>query len=558
MTRDALAQFAGSNAERFEILAVSMATSILSLALPLALIQVYDRILPNEGIGTAWLLFGGVLTALVLEAMLKIGRAYMMGSIAARFEHAAGRAVFDRLLDCDIGAFEKCGQGEHLERFNALAQVRDFYAGSGVVTWLDLLFSAIFLLVMYYLAGLLVLVPLGIVVACVCMLILTGWTIRAQIRRQQRVDDAHTDFLLSVLGGLHTVKGLAMEKLLARRYESIQEERVGTARELEVSTSAVTDMTAFFGQVAVVGIAGVGALMVIDGELTVGTLAACTLLSGRAFQPLQAAIAYWSKTQTINAARDRLRETFNLPLSTDAMAREDVSDEQPSGALSLRGIGLQFSPDSPFVFRGVDLELQPGEIVAITGPNGHGKSALLSVMAGMQSPTEGEVLLDGKPLADWNRHSLEQSIAYVPQHDALFSGTILDNITAFRSELSDRAQEIAELLGFAAQVRALPHGFGTQVGAGAAERVPGGLAQRIILARSMMDEPRLLLLDAAYTAMDYEGDKAVETLLTHLKGHSTIVLVTHRPSFMWLADRVHDLSDGVFETSGLHVNSLRS
>jgi ATP-binding cassette, subfamily C, bacterial LapB len=401
-------------------------------------------------------------------------------------------------------------------------------------------------------------VPLGIVCACIVMLVLCGWTIRRQIRAQLRVDDAHTDFLLSVLGGLHTVKGLAMEKLLTRRYENIQEQRVGSARDLELSATAVTDMTAFFGQIAVVGIASIGALMVIDGELTVGALAACTLLSGRAFQPLQAAIAYWSKSQSVNAARERLRQTFDLPLRADAQAGNDGPDELPSGAVTLKDVGLRFGADGDFVFRHVDLELAPGEMVAITGPNGHGKSSLLSLIAGMQSPTEGELLLDGKPLSAWNRQTLEKAIAYVPQHDALFSGTILDNITAFRPELTDRAQEIADLLGFAAHVRALPHGFGTQVGAGAGERVPGGLAQRIILARSMVDDPKVLLLDAAYTAMDYEGDKAMKTLLQHLKGRSTIVLVTHRPSFMWLADRVHDLSDGVFETSGLHVKSLKS
>lgn len=288
--------------------------------------------------------------------------------------------------------------------------------------------------------------------------------------------------------------------------------------------------------------AAYGSSLVLDHRLTVGGLAACTMLAGRSLSPVQKALGIWTRFQTIRLARARLNEIFELPLEASA----GLPRLPPiGGAVRMDNVHFRFNDKSPEIMKGLSVEIAAGECVAIGGGNGSGKSTLLALMIGAVRPTEGRVLLDGYDLAQVDPASVKSQVAYLPQAGTLFQGTILENVTMFRPELTDRAYEAAAMLGLDDVVKTMAQGYDTKVGDGAFDALPRGIKQRIAVARALVCQPRVVLFDEANTGVDGVGDQYLKTCLEGLKGKCTMVLVTHRPSLVKLADRVFDFKDGV-------------
>ncbi|MCH9670779.1 MAG: ATP-binding cassette domain-containing protein, partial [Gammaproteobacteria bacterium] len=456
-----------------------------------------------------------------------------------------------------IGAFERTSTSTHLERLNAVSAVREFYSGQSLISVLDIGFATLYLATIYFIGGDIVAVPLVVIAMLLVLVLLLGKDLRTALADQAADEDQHNNFMIRVLSGVRTFKALASEALLLRRYDRLQDRRARSALNSERRTAALSEISAFLTQGAVVATVCVGSLRVIDGALTVGGLAACTLLVGRSIQPLQAALGFWTKFQNVSLSRERIAELFALPPSAESMAREGQGAGVMLGALTVRNLSYRYDDEQPWIFRDVNLQVAPGEIIAIAGPNGAGKTTLLSIIRGLLTPTQGEVLLDGTGIGDFSADQWRDGVAVLPQREALFHGTILENITMFESELEPAALNAAHTLGFAAEVHALPEGFRTVLGEDAGLRISRGLAQRITIARALVRRPKLLLFDDANTAVDIASDDFLKDVLGRLKGVCTVLIVSHRPSILWLADRVHDLRDGGFEEQGLAVEELR-
>lgn len=525
-----------------ELVLASLFLNVLTLALPVALLQVYDRIIPNQSQGTLQLLVLGVGVALLFEAVLRMGRSHVTGWVGARFEHRAGCGAMARLLGTSIGAFEREGSGAHLERLNALGTVKDFYAGQAILTLLDLPFAAIFLFLIWFIAQELVIIPAGLLGLFLLSALGVGRQLRNALKKRMTADDRRFNFIIEVLSGIHTVKSMGMEAQMLRRYERLQE---GCAESdfhvAQISASALS-LANFFSQVTMAAVAAYGSTLVLDQRLTIGGLAACTMLAGRSLSPVQKALGIWTRFQTIRLARARLNEIFHLPLEAPPglpkLPRID-------GRVQMEDVHFRFSEKTPEILNGLSVDIAPGECVAIGGGNGSGKSTLLALMLGALRPTAGRVLLDGHDLTGVDPASVKAKVAYLPQQGTLFQGTILENITMFRPEYTELAYEAAGRLGLDDVVKTMALGYDTKVGDGAFDALPRGIKQRIAVARALVDQPRVVLFDEANTGVDGVGDQYLKTCLEGLKGQCTLVLVTHRPSLVKLADRVFDFADGV-------------
>jgi ATP-binding cassette subfamily C protein LapB len=275
--------------------------------------------------------------------------------------------------------------------------------------------------------------------------------------------------------------------------------------------------------------------------MTTGGLAACSLLAGRALQPLQRAIGIWNRFQTFALARDRLREMFELEVE----AQSGMPPLPPvKGRLELRNISFRYGEKMPWILKDVSVTIEAGECIAIVGGNGSGKTTLLALMQGTLAPTVGRVLVDGNDLQAHDPHTVRTQIAYLPQHGMLFQGTILQNITMYRNELDLAAMDTADALGLDEVVATMAQGYDTPVGDSAYDSLPRGIRQRIAIARALVNDPKVVLFDEANTAVDGAGDKLLTGALEHMKGRNSMVLVTHRPSMIRMADRVFDLSNG--------------
>jgi ATP-binding cassette subfamily C protein LapB len=536
-----ISRLSSLKANLFDLALSSIFLNVLGLALPMSLLQVYDRILPNKSTGTMVLLMGGVLGALILESILNFGRSWVTGWVGAKFEHKAGCSALDRLVMAGIDVFEKEGSGAHLERMNSLATVRDFYAGQAMLTLLDLPFAILYLGMVAMMGGVLVVVPIVLLVAFAISAVHVGTRLRDAIQKRMIADDRRFNFIIEVLGGIHSVKAFAMEAQMVRRYERLQEGCAEGYYTVALKSASALGVSSFFSQATMIAIAAFGSLVVINGDMTTGGLAACSMLAGRAMSPLQKALSVWTRFQTFILARERLQKLFVLP----AEAAANLPKIPPvKGRLEMRDVSFRYGDKGPMIIENASIDIGEGECIAIAGGNGSGKTTLLTLMQGALRPTTGQVLVDGVDVTEYEPQSVRDQIAYLPQSGVLFQGTIVQNITMFRPALDDVAVETAALLGLDEVVATMALGFDTPVGDGAYDSLPRGIKQRIAIARALVNNPRIVLFDEANTAVDSAGDNFLRVWLERAKGKRTLVLVTPRPSLVKLADRVFDLDHG--------------
>ncbi|MBF0095301.1 MAG: ATP-binding cassette domain-containing protein, partial [Alphaproteobacteria bacterium] len=524
-----------------ELMVASTVSTLLSLALPLALLQIYDRIIPHRSASTLALLMGGVVSALVLDGLIRTGRGYITGWLGASFEHRLNCTAFRHLLRANIDSYEREGGSVYLERMRAIGQMRDFYSGQALLSLFDLPFVFLYMGIIALLGGWLVLVPVVVLTLFAVLALHNGGKLGAFVRGHIEFEERRFSFISQTLSGIHTVKTMAMEAMMLRRYELLQDTNVHKTMEGSKYSITAVNLGAFFAQISTAVVVAAGAVFVIRGHMTPGALAACITLTGRSMQPLNAALAVWVRFQEVIVAKQQLDKLFATPASVNA----DAPFLPPiEGALKLEGVSLRFSPTAEPLFENLSISVEQGECVAILGDNGSGKSSLLSMMAGMLEPTAGRVMVDGHDLSRYASVSLPRQIGYLPQRGLLFEGTILENITMFDPEMEDEGLAVAKAIGMDTAVAGMRNGYNTRVGNSATDAIPGGVKQRISIARALLHKPRIILFDEANIALDSVGDDLVRAYLETLKGQCTMVLVTHRPSLLKLAGRRFTLSGG--------------
>ncbi|PHK96079.1 ABC transporter ATP-binding protein [Pseudoroseomonas rhizosphaerae] len=539
--RSVLGRFGGAF-----LLPVTLATlllTLLALALPAMLLQIYDRVLPNAALGTLAVLAVAVASAILLEALVRHARARILARIAAAAEARAHRQAMQRLLHAPLAALEAHGNGYYAERLSAIGTLREAWSGPALQAMLDLPFALLYLLGMWYLAGPLVLVPLALLALAGLLAALTGRRVRRAAQALALAEERRFNFLFDTLHGIQAMKILGAEPLLERRYERLQGGSAQLRRSLGEAVAAGQEGGLLLAQIATIGVAALGCRMVLEGQLTVGGLSACTMLAGRTMQPLLGGIALWSRLQSLAESRRRVAEIAALPQERHA---ERPPLRVPAGQLSLEDIRFRCAGQGGWLFGGLSLEARPGEIIGIVGANGTGRSTLLRLMAGELRPDQGRVRIDGQDLAGVDVWPARRLVALVPPDPALVRGTLLQNLTLHEPHQEAAALRLAAELGLDHVASTLPGGWHTPVGI-AATPLPRGAAQRIGVVRALIGQPRILLLDDITAQLDSEGDARLARLLSALRGNVTVVMMTHRRSTLSIAERVLTLRGGLLE-----------
>ena len=517
----------------------SVAINVLALALPFLMLQVFDRVLPNRAIDTLALLLLGTIAAVVAEALLRAMRAFVMVWSAARFEHAAMSEAFSRMLSTPA---ERIESGGYVDRFKAIIALKEHCSGQTFLQILDLPFTLIYLGVVALIGGWMVLIPLLGVVLFAALSWHFGDRHGALFRDRGAADRRRSNFLVETLGGIHTVKAMAMEAFMLRRYERLQEACANLTRRLAEAMDIASGVGGLFSPLMTVLVVATGAYMVIGGQLTNGELAACTLLVLRSLGPLQRAGSLWIAQQRVGTLYEEIVPLFAYPaLDARPAARPD---QEARGRIELVEASYRIPRMVNDVIDRISLTLEPGECLVIKGVNGSGRSTLLRLIGGLAKPDSGGALLDGRPMAELDPAFVRSTIAYVPENAQLFQGTILENITGFDASRIDQALAVARALGLDKFVARLPRGWDSSAGDSATDAMPAGHRQRIAMVRALARGAKVVLFDAANISMDSEGDAALRKYIEAEKGKTTFVIVTHRPSLQKLADRVLVLENG--------------
>jgi len=525
----------------------SLFINILSIAFPLMLLQIYDRIIPNTAIYTLLILTLAVSSAIILEGVLRYLRAWITAWIDARLEHTLGFKTFSNILNSQINNYELMGTGVYLEHLNSIHTLKDFYSSQVITSVLDIPFIFVFLFLIFYIAGWLGFIPIIILIALTSSAFLVSQHLSRALESKRHADDKRINFIISALSGIHYIKSMALEMQMLRRYERIQDNMARNDYQLGLNNSMASLLTTNTTQASTAFILIFGSIMVIHGNLTIGGLAACVLLTNRILLPATRAISVWARLQSVKLALKRIDEVAHLP--------QEKGNELPKiptikGNLSLEDISFRYNPDSPFIFTKLNLLIKAGEIIGINSKNLTGKSSLLWLMMGILQPASGRVLIDGQDISLFNQESIRKQIAYIPQQGVLFNGTILENITLFRPILNKQAKKISELLALSNDIHQLPKGYETLVGKTATETLSVGLKQRICIARALLTEPRIILFDEANAAIDMRSDTILKSVLSQYRGQCTWVLVSHRPSLLKLSDYIYALDHGQLKIAG--------
>jgi len=523
------------------LLSASLALNALALALPLMTMQIYDRVLSNRATDTLLVLAVGVLVAASAEFILRICRSMVVGLNGAAFEHEAATLALDKTIKTEPRQLKEMTSTVLAQDIGAAARLKDYYGGQMMVTLLvDTPFTLLFLGLEVWLAGWLAVVPALILSLFLFISWKQGLKMRCLMNKREEEDHARYGFVTQSLHVVHTVKALCLEALMARRFEEVQRESGQTNYDLACMHGKAGSLSYGFSQFMTVAVVCFGAPLVIKGQMTVGTLIACVLLSGQIMQPLQRGLAMWVRFQDIAIARDRLKALLAMP-GRDFLDVHDLHANH--GSLKIDNVRFAYKQGQP-VLDAASLEILPGDTVAITGGSGSGKTTLIELMAGIYAPDKGRIMLSGMDVSRIPIAERPHYIAYLPMTGMILRGSIMDNITGFNPLVRLQARRVADQLGIEEAVSLLPSGYDTPLEGNATDVVPPGLKQRIAIARALLHKPRLILFDNADHGMDHESYSLIFSLLAKLKGKATLVLVSDDRNIISLADNIYDLRHG--------------
>jgi ATP-binding cassette subfamily C protein LapB len=528
---------------RTELIAASSAINILSLALPITILQVYDRVIPNQSIQTLAIFVFALAVILILDSVLSIGRAYISNWTAARVQHKMACDAVSHIFKSDMRAFDASAAGVHVQRLRAIDSVKSHFAGQSLLLLVDLPFALLFFGLIGLIAGPLAIVPILMMILLAMTAKTAGRKVSAALELRKQTDDRRYNFIFEVLKTIHTIKGLGMEAMMIRRYERLQASSAEASYLFADANTWSRNTGQVFSQLTAIAVGAYGCTMVMDGTLSIGALAACTLLAGRSAQPMMRAVATWTQYQNAKVTRNQVDDLMQLPLESKP---EAPALHRIAGNVVLKDIKFSYTDQEHPLFQNVNLHINAGETISIGGPNGSGKSTLLGLIMGLHVPTAGQVLMDGQNIWEHDAVSLRSQVVYLPQQPVLFQGSLMENLTMFRGDAYiDDALIMADQLGLHEAVGRMPRGYETRVEHAANDGLPGGVRQRIALIRALtlVEDPKLILFDEANTFLDQESDARLLEMLSQYRGKCAMVIVSHRPSYLGLADTSYVIRD---------------
>ncbi len=525
--------------KKSELMTATLAINLLSLALPVMVLQVYDRILVNRSDGTLVVLAVGVCLAIFFEAILRIARAYTTGWTGTVYEYTLAANAMRYYINADPSKIKTEGAGKQIQNLGAFSKLRDFYGGQTLITFVDIPFATVFLGLISYLAGVLVFVPIVLISIFTVITWFMGNRLMRALKAQGDCDDKRYNFIIEALQGVHSIKSYGIEAVFQRRYERLEENSSLTNYNASLISTEGYTFGVLFNEVMIIAVVSFGAPMVINGDFTTGGLIATVLLSGRLMQPIQKALFLWTQFQDYRIAD----ETANAIFLIDQIQRQPVQANHESiGTVELKNVGFGYGSKS--IFSNINLSLEVPDIIAIHGPSNSGKSTLLRLIAGISKPSEGTIMIDGTEASELASEDLVYHVGLIASESIMFQGTIMENLTAFDESKETQALELAALLSVDKEIALLPHGYDTKVSDGFADTIAPGIKQRIAIVRVLLNKPKIILFNNADKGLDREGYNHLIKLLMKLKGKVTMIITTHDQNISKLADRHYLLKDG--------------
>lgn len=526
-----------------QVLVAAAITNILGLSTSLFTMVVYDRVVPNEAIESLIALTIGVLIALAFDFIIKTLRAQFVDKAGKRADARMSRLIFDKILNMRLdNRRQKAGAMASIVReFDTL---REFFTSATLVAVVDLPFIFLFIWVISLISGPLALVPLiAVPLVILCGLIIQPFLARIAESSMQ-TNMSKQSVLVETLNGLETVQATGSGRLMRRRFEEASDAQSDLGLKNRMLSNFAINSAASVQQLAQIATIFYGVFLIQQGTITMGAMIAAVILGGRALAPLSQLASAMSRANGARQAYRSLSSVMNDDASAQNATLSRLSRPHLAGSIEFKNVSYTFPGASSPIIRNLSLKIPAGQKVALVGRMGSGKSTMSRLISGLIEPSEGAVLIDGVDLRQIDKSDVRRNVGVMLQETWLFSGTVKENLQMGFYEYDDaHLLNIARISGVDDFVASHPQGYDMELRE-RGEGLSGGQRQSINLARALLHDPNLLVLDEPTSSMDTATEKSVIGRLKDWAGARTLVMVTHRNTLLELADRVLVMDQG--------------
>jgi ATP-binding cassette, subfamily B, bacterial HlyB/CyaB len=540
-----------------EVLIGSFFLQLLALVSPLFFQVVIDKVLVHRSLSTLDVLAIGLLAIAVFETVLGVLRTYLFAHTTNRIDVELGARLFRHLLALPMAYFQARRVGDSVARVRELESIRNFLTGSALTLTIDLVFTLVFLAVMWIYSPVLTAIVLGSFPFYVAISAGATPLFRRRLDDKFQRGAENQAFLVESVTGIETLKAMAVEPQMQRRFEEQLAGYVSASFKVLSLGNSASQAVQLVSKVVTAGILYVGAKLVIDGTLSVGELVAFNILAGRVSAPVLRLAQIWQDFHQARLSIARLGDILNTTAeSTYAPARARLP--QIRGDIRFEHVSFRYRIDGPEILHDVSFQVPAGQTVGIVGPSGSGKSTFAKLVQRLYVPESGRVLVDGLDLAMADPAWLRRQIGVVLQESVLFNRPVRENIALADPAMPmERIIAAARLAGAHDFILELAEGYDTVVGE-RGSTLSGGQRQRIAIARALVADPRILILDEATSALDYESERAIQQNMKQIAKGRTVLIIAHRLSTVRGADRIITLERGRVVEDGSHESLINT
>ena len=531
-----------------DVLGAALLINVMALAMPLFTMNVYDRVIPNRAIETLWVLGLGVVLLIGIDMMLRSLRGYFIDLASARIDMQLSARIMERVLGVRMES-RPAAVGAFSSNLRSFESVRDFITSASVTAFIDLPFAFLFVFVIAIIAWQLIIPVLLAIVAVVIYAYILQHKMHELSETTYRAGALRNATLIESLTALETIKTQGAESVMQSKWEKSVAFVSRVNNQMRFLSAAATNGAMEIQQLVNVVVVIAGVYLIGEGLLSMGGLIACTMLTSRAVAPLGQMVGLLMQYHNAKVSLASLEEVMAKPVERPSDAAF-VHRPELKGNIEFRDVEFTYPNCSVTALKGFSCKIAEGEKVVVIGRIGSGKTTLQKLLLGLYQPTGGAVSIDGVDLRQLDPADLRRNIGYVAQDVTLFYGTLRDNI-AIGAPYADDATILAaaEAAGLTDFVNRHPDGFEMMIGE-RGESLSGGQRQGVAIARALLMDPPILLLDEPTSAMDFSSEQQFKQRLKLTTAHKTVIIVTHRNSLLDLASRVIVVDDGRIVADG--------
>lgn len=538
------------------LLTTTFILNLLSLVVPLYIMSIYDQVIPAQSTRVLVYLASGVAIALCVEMVIRVLRARLTAYLGGRLENLIANATFAQILSLPPSLTETASVGAQAARLREFDSIRDMFTGPLISVGLELPFVVLFIAVIALLGGTLAFVP---VVMMLLYFLIGGLllpSLKRSVKKSSRARAERHGFLVEMLTHARTIKQLAAESVWVERYRALS----AKASFAHFRTAQMSFLLQTLAQAIMMGAGiatiGFGVLKVVDGAMSIGALIATMALVWRVLSPLQNLFLALTRFEQVKLSIKQINQLMAMPKEHRDQNAKRLS-RQFIGDVAFDRVSFRYRADTEPALLGITFAVPRGQSIAIIGGNGAGKSTILNMLAALYRPQAGQVTIDGIDIRQIDPIELRQTIAYVPQEVELFHGTIAQNLRLGQPTASDDdLRRACADIGILDQILSLPDGFNTRIGDQRLQQLNYGFRQSIAIARALLRNAPIILLDEAARSLDDAGDQAFCRMLENLRGRATVIMVSHRPSHIKLCDQALILDKGIARGVGRPADVL--